>query len=325
MEACEPAEPGGGWGVFVVGFGLEEAEGGDEEDGPEDVLDEVKAGEQGEAAGDEGSAHDDGAGDTPEEDLGLADGRDAEEAEEKEEDEEVVDGEGLLDGVAGKVLDGAGAAVVRAKDEGESEGGGGPERGGPEGFAVGVGEELVQAELRDHEDEDREVEVEPVGGGRHWMHFMGCIETVLTAVGGAGGPEGPGDEGGLEEEACKALVVGVEAEGVAALAVLGDVAGEDGGEEAGGGAAYELACFFGGADERGAESDFTNAGGEDDLVGFDGEPGRDLGFEGFARDGEVRDAGKGEGGSEEVACGALGFGFFGLRELAQEHWWPLGW
>ena len=52
----------------------------------------MEAVEQAEAAGDECPAHDDRTGDAPEQDLGLADGRDGEEAEEQEEDEEVVDG-----------------------------------------------------------------------------------------------------------------------------------------------------------------------------------------------------------------------------------------
>ncbi len=60
--------------------------------------------------GDEGSTHDDGAGDAPEENLGLVAWGDFEGAEEEEEDEEVVDGEGLFDGVAGEVLRGGLAA-----------------------------------------------------------------------------------------------------------------------------------------------------------------------------------------------------------------------
>ncbi len=50
--------------------GEEQADGGDEQDGGEEVADPVEAGEQAEAGGDEGSAHEDGAEDAPEEHLG---------------------------------------------------------------------------------------------------------------------------------------------------------------------------------------------------------------------------------------------------------------
>jgi len=87
------------------------------------------AGEQAEAGGDEGSAHEDGAEDSPEEDAGLLEGLDLEEAEEQQEDEEVVDGERLFDGVAGEILHGELAANGIEDEESEGEGGGDPEYG----------------------------------------------------------------------------------------------------------------------------------------------------------------------------------------------------
>jgi hypothetical protein len=99
-------------GLLGRGWGKEQADGGDEQDGGEDVGDPGEAGEQGDAAGDEEAAHEDGSGDSPEEDLGLAGAVDLEEAEEQKEDEEVVDGERLFEGVAGEVLDGGGGPRV---------------------------------------------------------------------------------------------------------------------------------------------------------------------------------------------------------------------
>ena len=56
---------------------------------------------------------------------------------------------------------------------------------------------------------------------------------LLEDADGVGGGQGPGDQGGLEQEAHGALGVGVEAEGVDVAGELGDVAGEDDDEEPG--------------------------------------------------------------------------------------------
>ena len=106
VELGEPLDPNGGCFEIVRRLREEQAYGGDEEDDGEEVGDPVEAGEEGEAGGDEGSAEEDGTGYSPEEDARLADRGDLKEAEEEEEDEEIVDGEGLLDGVAGEVLGG---------------------------------------------------------------------------------------------------------------------------------------------------------------------------------------------------------------------------
>jgi hypothetical protein len=102
----EPFEPARRVGFFCGAFGEEQADSGYEKDGCEDVADPMEAGQQAEAGGDEGSAHEDGPGNSPEEDFGLVGRFDFEEAEEEQEDEEIVDGERLFDGVAGKVLGG---------------------------------------------------------------------------------------------------------------------------------------------------------------------------------------------------------------------------
>jgi hypothetical protein len=54
---------------------------------------------------------------------------DVEGAEEEKEDEQIVDGEGLFDGVAGEVLGGGLGTEVVEEKEGEGEGGGDPEDG----------------------------------------------------------------------------------------------------------------------------------------------------------------------------------------------------
>lgn len=120
MDAGEPVEPSGWMGLFLGVFGQEQTDGAEEEDCGEDVADPVEAFEQAEAGGNEGSAHEDRTGDSPEEDFGLAGWGDFEDIEKEKEDEEVVDGEGLFDGVAGKVLCG-GLAAEGVEDE-ESEG-----------------------------------------------------------------------------------------------------------------------------------------------------------------------------------------------------------
>jgi len=59
---------------------------------------------------DHGAAHPDRAPDSPREDAGLLGLGDFEIVEQEDEDEEVVDGEGLLDEVAGEELHGGSGA-----------------------------------------------------------------------------------------------------------------------------------------------------------------------------------------------------------------------
>ena len=136
MDAGEPFDPARGACRLLFLLGDEEADGGGEQDEGEHIADPGEAGEQAEAGGDEGSAHDDGASDSPEEDARLAGGFDLEELKEEEEDEEVVDGESLFDGVAGEVLDGGGGAEGAEDEDGEGQGGADPEDGGDNGGAV---------------------------------------------------------------------------------------------------------------------------------------------------------------------------------------------
>ena len=148
----------------------EKADGGDEEDGAEDIGDRMKAGEEGEAARDEDSAHDVGAGDAPEEHLRLADAVDRKEAKEQEKDEEVIDGEGFFDCVAGEVLNGGGSAEAVTDVDAEGEGSTDPEGGGSGGRAALRAAEAalptrVEELRREQEDED-EVEAYPLREGR---------------------------------------------------------------------------------------------------------------------------------------------------------------
>lgn len=121
---------------------------------------------------------------------------------------------------------------------------------------------------------------------------------------GAGAPEGPDDEDGLEEEADEAGGVGVEAEGVDAVDVLGDVAGEDEDEEDGDEPAYE-GLVAGQNYECGAEDDFDDAGEDDDEVTVEGQPGGNLGEELGAPCGEMADAGGKQGEAQEQAGDVL--------------------
>lgn len=130
VEAGEPGDPAGRFGFWLFGARENETDGGDEQDSGEDVADPLEAGQEAEAGGDEGSAHEDGAEDAPEEGFGLIGGLDLEDTEEEEKEEEIVDGERLFDGVAGEVLRGGLAAHGAEEEEGEGEGGGDPEDGG---------------------------------------------------------------------------------------------------------------------------------------------------------------------------------------------------
>ena len=135
-QLAEPDEPlrlvhGGGF------FRLQHLDGGVEQDCAEDVADPGEALQQAYASGDEGTAHEDGAGDSPEKHARLACFGNAEEAEEQKEDEQVIDRKGLLDGVAGEVLDCAVGAVVRGEYAGERERRGGPQSDGVERLCGG--------------------------------------------------------------------------------------------------------------------------------------------------------------------------------------------
>jgi len=176
MNAGEPVDPSGGVGFVLLFFREDEADGGEEENGGEDVADPVKTGEETDPGGDEGSAHEDGAGDSPEKNLGLVGWFDLEGTEEEEEDEEVIDGERLFDGVAGKILGGGLAAKGFEDEDGEGERGTDPEDGGGNRGGVDLFRALVtdvnQLDRKEHDDAD--VETDPVterGGAEHpvWM------------------------------------------------------------------------------------------------------------------------------------------------------------
>ena len=179
VDAGHPADPDGLSGRFLFGIvacGQDEADGGGQKDEAEDVIDPVKAGEEPDAAGDEGAAHEDGSGDAPEEDAGLVGGGDFEDAEEEQEDEEIVDGEGLLERVAGKELGGGGDAEKAPEVVGGNGRGGHPHDGGGDGVAVlaggafGAGSRgqapARKEELEGKQDQQDEVERDPVAEGR---------------------------------------------------------------------------------------------------------------------------------------------------------------
>ena len=117
--------------------------------------------EQAEAAGDEGSAENDGAEDSPEENARLAHRRDAKHAEEQKEDEQVVDGERLLQCIAGEELRSAGNFVIRNEDGGEGKRSDRPENGGVDRFTKGVGEGEMEQVLQRHQHEDGGVKPNP--------------------------------------------------------------------------------------------------------------------------------------------------------------------
>ena len=112
--------------------------------------------------------------------LGWRAGLDLEEFEEQDEDEEVVDGEGLFEGVAGEVLDGGLKAESGEDEEGEGQGGGDPEDGGDDGGGVGSGfgglggATAGVEQLGGEEQEDEDVEADPVadGGGAGHVSLM---------------------------------------------------------------------------------------------------------------------------------------------------------
>lgn len=179
VEAGDPAGPERGVvGSFVGGSGFlrqDEADGGDEEDDGEEIAHPLEALKETEAGGDEGAAHEDGSGDSPEEDAGLKGRGDAEDAEDKKEDEEVVDREGLFDGIAGEEL-GCEEAAEGAEDvDGEEKSRGDPHDRGGDGVAMltegaGRGRESVEAEAGEEEfggeeQEEDEMETDPLRAG----------------------------------------------------------------------------------------------------------------------------------------------------------------
>ena len=99
-------------GVGLVRLQEEHLDPGEDQEGAEDVDDPGEALDQLGADRDHGAAHQQGAHDAPEEDAVLVDRRHREEAEEHRDHEDVVDGQRLLDEVAGEVLDGGAGAVV---------------------------------------------------------------------------------------------------------------------------------------------------------------------------------------------------------------------
>jgi len=175
VDAGEPFEPAGCLVCFCGVFGEEEANGGYKEDGGEGVTDPVEAIEEADADGDERSAHDDGASDSPEENFRLAGGLDFEETEEQQEDEEVVYGEGLFDGVAGEVLRSGFRASGVEDEEAEGECGCDPnDRGDNRGGADVCGTHAASLatdidKLDRQQGEDEEVKADPVAdGGEAW-------------------------------------------------------------------------------------------------------------------------------------------------------------
>ena len=122
MDAIDPVNPEGSLGLagFIrVFFRDEEADRGDEKDDGEEIADPVESLEETEADGDEAATHQDGTEYTPEEDARLECGWNSEDAEEQEEDEEVVDGKGLLQGIASEELRRMQGARGAEDEEGE--------------------------------------------------------------------------------------------------------------------------------------------------------------------------------------------------------------
>ena len=160
---------GGGRGLGFI-FGDKKAGGSDKQDCGEEVGYCLEVGEECEASGDKEAAQEDCAGDSPEEDAVLVGATDLEEAEEEKEDEEIVDGEGLLDGVPGEILRARGGAEGVMDEDGEGEGGGDPEGCGGEGCAVcRAGEARLAAgvdQLCGEEEQEGEVEADPFCCGR---------------------------------------------------------------------------------------------------------------------------------------------------------------
>ena len=171
IQRVQRGRRGGLLGDFFL-LRQNEADAGGEQDEREDVTDPCEALEQAEAGGDEGSAEDDGAENSPEEDAGLKGFGNLEDAEEQQEDEEIVDRERFLNGIAGEELGGGGVAERAKEEEREGEGGDGPHDGGRDGVgALAAGAGFADAarkppareeKLCRKEKQEREVKAEPV-------------------------------------------------------------------------------------------------------------------------------------------------------------------
>lgn len=154
----------------------DEPDRGDQEDCTEDIADPGEAIEQADAGSDECAAHENGSEDSPEEDAGLFEGLNLEDAEEKKEDEEVVDGERFFDSVSGKIFDGVVGTEGIEDKTCKGKGGGDPKDGGDDGGTVGFGGRRGRVapasveELKRKQDKEKDVEADPMtewGGGRH--------------------------------------------------------------------------------------------------------------------------------------------------------------
>src|SRR6185312_11065760 len=99
-----------------------EADGGEEQDGSEDVLHPEKVGQQRCSYKNEDGAHDDRAEHAPEQDTVLLLDVEAEGAEHEQEDEQVIDAERTFDEVAGKELKPALFALRLGEKQGKAEG-----------------------------------------------------------------------------------------------------------------------------------------------------------------------------------------------------------
>ena len=179
-DAGEPGNPAGGVGFFFFVGGKDEADGGKEQDRSEDVGDPLEPCKQTEAGGDEGSAHDDSAGDSPEEDFGLMGRLYVESAEEQKKDEEVVDRERLFYGVAGKVLCGGLRTEGTEEEERERESGCDPEDRGSNGRGVGLFGTLTAGvdQLYREKREDEDVETDPVADGSCAEHLIWMLQGI---------------------------------------------------------------------------------------------------------------------------------------------------
>jgi hypothetical protein len=185
VKTGEPGDPT--WCVCFVFLGAwqDQTDGGDKQNSGKDVADPFEVSEETYACGDEGSAHEDGAEDAPEEGLGLMGGFDFEEAEEEEKEEEVVDGERLFDGVACEVLGSRQASHGTEDEEGEGKSSGDPEGGGGYGGGLSFGGALVTnvKELGPEEDEDEQVKTYPMtnGGRKHLTSMLhGSIRRLFV-------------------------------------------------------------------------------------------------------------------------------------------------
>ena len=175
-------DPGG---FAFGGLMAQEADCGDQQDDSKHILDPGEVGEQGDAGGDEESAHDDGPADSPEQDAVLLMAVEAEGAEEDKEDEKVVDAQRALDQIARKELKGVLMAV--GAQQPEREGGGQqseedrPAPGhAPGDFLVLVAEE---EEIDREQDDDENMEGDPIAEGRAGDHLSMLLDSDRSAAG----------------------------------------------------------------------------------------------------------------------------------------------